>query len=665
MGWKWLALCLAGCFKDDPGPPAPTISMFAFSASNFQLRDGGCATAGILFAGSEDLKVDLTIEGPAQLYETEGGTQQRGFTMCTALGAHGHGKLHATIEGRSDAVDATYDVVVPAETIGLQPISVFGHAFAAPTRVRWSDDGAQIFVTYDSDELRAFSATTLTPTGAWVGIGQHAAVIGGNRAVGDLMFGWVPYDLVGERSLTWLAGPVGGALGFEGDPYNFGQIRGVEGHGDVVAIGEYYENNCAVGLVDLASGTHEVVAGFSFGDITSSGYDPLRVMFQMSADGNSLIYTGVMKCPTVLDKGGTSQVYDRRTKTIINCGPTDTDAKRVSNTGVAFSYDGGVLGWFTNHDATIVKMPECTTIATAHDDFDQYAQLAISPDGTHLAYVTDLGAYNEVRDVDLARQPFVLGGTPQVKIQATPHNDFWTYSRHALAYSPDGKKIAVALLGGGLAIVDIASGTAIQDHQMPLLGSPTDIAIAPDYEHAIYGAMNTYEAIDLGDGHVIATTFEHIVDAKTEGYVIDPGGTMDFALVDWTTGARSTIPRYTIAVDDGTSPTTHRRCTMLGGAVPQLCVLEAGGAHVACMDYPHDKFPALPLSLLMLDEDRCFFEANSHLFQYTASTSQLVDLGRDPANSLDSNGSYLRRGPQLSHELISIGGPIVTWRIPQ
>lgn len=32
------------------------------------------------------------------------------------------------------------------------------------------------------------------------------------------------------------------------------------------------------------------------------------------------------------------------------------------------------------------------------------------------------------------------------------------------------------------------------------------MAIAPDCKHAIYGASNTYEAIDLSDGRVIATT---------------------------------------------------------------------------------------------------------------------------------------------------------------
>lgn len=679
-----------------PGPPV--FTNFGFTSGRVMMRPGNCASNAINIGSRPQLtlsELELTIDGPGKLTGVEDVGGLIKLAICSSLKT-GAGKVKVAVKEWPDYfVTADYSIgrpdVDPLEL--LEPRQVLGRMGAVPTVVQWSADASKLYVSWDTGVFTELSAATLLPLRSWVGLGTRTRLISPGRVVSDGKAAYL-FDLDAQRASTWVAGP---SLGWETstlDTVSDAQTRGATGAGDLLVIADRSMGGCGVGTVDLRTGehhVHEFVAGND--NLAVSAFDPLATYLDVSPNGRFVASAAESFCGH--EDYGPAIVYDRQNDTWASCGFRNSALSPAVTTGTAFSTDGTLFGWVQSRGGEgslhLMTLPGCTPSAFGVDAPVLHHNLAVSPDGTKVAYINDLvdttlGALvHSVHSIDVtpgsARRhgPDASGATltlasstPKVTLNpGSPNLDAWSKRHHALSYSPDGTKLAVALLGGALAIIDVESGTARVDPQLPFVGQTVrERRVSPDGKWLVMGAQAQLGApgfevaVDLADGRVVyrATGLEQVVDAQNDGFILEDAGSHARVKVDYATLARTPIATATLPVIDRTSPNHTRRCAQRN---MQLCIVDvATDANVHCAPWP---IPSGQLgfegyALMMLSETECVFSANKALYKFTGPTGQLTRLAPDPAVGAAASAA-LFKGP-TTRDVISVDRQVTTWRIP-
>src|SRR5262249_25582736 len=137
---------------------------------------------------------------------------------------------------------------------------------------------------------------------------------------------------------------------------------------------------------------------------------------------------------------GAIQLWDTATG---KAGATLTDLQTV--VGVGFSPDGKTLASATwDAGVTLWDLPSAEVRAVLKGHTDTIERLRFSPDGNTLATASGDGTV-KLRDVESGRLKQSLEGSD---------------SQRSVAYSPDGKKIAIGT-AGDLRVVELATGKEV------------------------------------------------------------------------------------------------------------------------------------------------------------------------------------------------------------
>lgn len=689
-----LAVSLLGCSsKPNPGPTGPpTFTNFGFTSGRVMMRPGDCASNAVNFASHPQLSIDdldITVVGPGVLQEVRDLGGLVTMHICSTL-AVGAGKVKVSVKQFPDYyVTSDYSIGRPAvdPTEVLEPTRSLGHVPEIPTSLQWTPDATKLYVSYESGVFEEWDVASLKPLRSWVGLGPRTKWLSSGRAITDGAAAFL-FDLDNNRSITWLAGPASGWETATLDTPSNAQTRGVAAVGDVVVIADRSAEGCRVGSVNLKTAEHTITEQLDYFPSMPPGYfDPLRAYLDFSPNGRFIASAAEAFCghtdPVTREGFGPALIYDRQDGTYWNCGFKNTPLSPGNTTSTAFSNDGTVFG-FEQKGLFLKQLPGCTDYGSATEPQPLHTNLAISPDGTHVGYINDAliagRVVHEVRNIDITpgspnRHPLdgqsntlSLGSTtPQASLDlGTPNYDFWSHHHHVLAYSPDGTKLAVALLGGAMAIVDVASGTFRTDSQMPAVTSPLVRRVSPNGKYLVVSAQGGgafFEGlIDLRDGTVLyrGTGNEHMLDAQDDGfYLVDGFSTSQFK-VDYVTGARTPVTGYVPPEIDRTSPSHTRRCTQIG---QQQCIVDVA------TNTPKGCVPALKQGLgletyatTMLSETECLISFQGSLYKLDGTLQRLTRLTVDTQHgTFDSSALFRGSNPR---ELIAVGTYIGVWRIP-
>ena len=694
-----LSLCLlSACFfnanhedgidYDPDGTKTPSVHFNAYET--LKLRPGTCAPLAVIVTAVENPAVEITIDGPGTLFDAMPGSGARDFQLCTSLKMGSGGYIYAKVQGTALSAKLGYTLVLPYESDAprvAEPLKMFGRTAYIPTSVQWSDDGTTIYIAYydfstQKSYLQAWDAATVAPKRNWVGLGPHVRVIGSNRAVTDGDAAYV-FDLEHNRSLTWLPGPT--LLGFQGggDPTvpSVAQVRGVAGFNDLIAVGSRFSTNstgnCFIASVDLSKPETIQQTMASVGD--SGAYYPLTAYMMMSPNGRFLAWGGNVSCGSDVDPNALfTQMYDFQTRKRFNCGIPNTGMYPINTTSTMFSNDGRVFAYTDGPKVFVQSLPGCTEIGTGYDGFSNHSQVAVSPDGSHLAFINSLGSFDEVRHIDISPgssafhtrdgdgATLTLGSAYQWKLPPT-QGPYIQKFHHALAYSPDGKRIAIAQLGGRVHIVDALSGTTRSDNQGPLYydnpGSRLQPSLSPDGNFLSEGDAVT----SLDDGHVVysAGASEIIVEARDDGFVIQVGSPASYQLVNYfATSVRTTISNYMPATVDRSSPNLHRTCGL--NVEGKVCIYDKDGTVFSCgAKPPRGIDPSGILRWVMTGDASCAYSSGGYLYSYRDAQHATTLIAPDPTRGRLSSESILF---PYGHEMfpsrfVSVGGTIAIWPI--
>jgi hypothetical protein len=691
-----VAASLLGCSsKPPPGPAkAPTFTNFGFTSGRVTMRPGNCASNALNYGSQPQLAfsdLELTIEGPGVLQNVNdlGGTVT--MQVCSTL-AVGVGKVKATVKQfPTYFVTADYSIGRPEgdPTVVLQPTRTFGHAPGIPTSLQWAPDATKLYVSYDFGVFEEWDVATLKPLRAWAGLGPRTKWLSPGRAVTNGAAAFL-FDLDNNRSITWLSGPASGWETATLDTPSNAQTRGVAAVGDVLAIADRAEGGCAVGTVNLKTAEHTITERLDDAvGVPPPYFDPLAVYLDLSPNGRFLASAGEAFCghtdAVTHESFGPAIVYDRQDDKYWSCGFLNTPLHPANTTASAFSSDGTVFG-FEQGGVTLKQLPGCVDYGHATEPQPLHANVAISPDGTHLGYLNDAliagRVVHEVRNIDITptspnRHPLdalsntlSLGSTtPQASLDlGTPNYDFWSRAHHALAYSPDGKKLAVALLGGGVAIVDVATGTFRADAQMQLITSPLVRRVSPNGRYlamsaqALQGNGGFEGIVDLRDGTVVfrGTANEHVLDAQDDGFYLQDGFATSQFKVDYATLTRTPVTGYVPPEVDRTSPSHTRRCTQVG---QQQCIVDiATNTPVGCVPAIKQGLGLETYATTMVGETDCVISYGGALYRLDGTLQRLTKLAPDTQHGTFDSAA-LFRGPN-PREFVAVGTWIGIWRLP-
>ncbi|KFE69125.1 hypothetical protein DB31_7027 [Hyalangium minutum] len=545
----WLApvltlLSACGLFEKTETPPEPTaipkFEAFGMLQRSYQVRPYTCGRATLRMVADRKIdQDDIVWSADATLIDFEDMSYSSGnATLDTyetfsqvdfcARAKHGKFKIRAGLKSLPDYfAEGDIEIGLPASG-QANPVPaeiVLGHHHSAPTRIFWSKDGASFFVASKDRTLTKWHGTTLAIEGGWVTMGDDASFIEDGRVFVPIYnFRSAIFDLPTARYTTWFDGLGQGAL-FEApvtQPVGSAETRSISANAGLLAAWSWNDGQntagCAIQTLDLKTNRRLLVDAFAPAGRArelnfsggSTGTPPPTVVpewyTEVSPKGRYVAF-GPSGCSV-----GNS-VYDTQNDRFAVCGTTTINTK-LHRTGFSDDESTFVVGNAPDtRRIEIYKMPDCRKLGNGRFDNTTLMGWALSPDGNTLAVVGYNGAprlllYNVAegspiwKPLDYFGANFTEGDVTRdfVLDFEKGGNSTFELGFYRLAFSPDGKRIAVASTNGRLALVDLeqSDGGIRYDEQPMDSKSPYQTRLAPGGRYLWIASVGTSADIHTG-----------------------------------------------------------------------------------------------------------------------------------------------------------------------
>lgn len=517
-------MLLVACGGDVPDSTGavPRFSSFTLEPSQVQLRPYQCQQvnlgvesepsidpADIRWSGDTRLSIEVTRLDP--------GTVVRSYAMVCAGGASGTFDFRAGLASLDGYfADGQVQVGLPASVdaaFGSKPVAaIYGEPHVRPSRISWAPDGESFFVAAHDGTLTQWDGRTVAYVDAWMTQSADATFVAPGQVV------TVPferdvalYDLRTRQHVTWLRQqgeelPARFARDI-GETLDTSTIAAATGASGRLASWQAGADFCHVGTLDLATNTRVRLAsigggvpqtnlatelGLDFGFGPTAGSFVPELFTEVSPRGRYVLF-GPGGCPPIGDA-----VFDAETRTIADCG--DFERRHFAHRAV-FAPDESVLVAPTHTTIEVRELPSCAPRGSIPTAFGHQG-LAVSPDGTTLALIGDLGPLDgNRREVMVALYDIALGapvwtpnphgtaqhsGHPTRVIRFDPGlvlDEVWEASAHRVAFSPDGRRLAFAVANGRLGVIDLDrpdDDAVTFDSQVPAYASLVEAKLAPN-----------------------------------------------------------------------------------------------------------------------------------------------------------------------------------------
>lgn len=544
---RWLApalvlLSACGLFEKTEPPPEPTtvpkFESFGMTQRSYQVRPYTCGRATLrMVADREFARDDIVWSTDSALVDLEHVSHSSGNATLTtyetfslvdfcAREKHGKLKIRAGLKSLPDYIaEGEVEIGLPAagQANPVPAEMVLGHHHSAPTRVFWSKEGASFFVASKDRTLTKWSGTTLALEGGWVTMGQDASLVEDDRVfVPIYKFRSALFDLATARYTTWFDG-LGQAALFEApvlQPVGSAEVRALSANAGRLAAWSWSDGQnsagCAIQTLDLQTnrrlhvdafptGGRARELGFTGGSGVPPGFEG-EWYTELSPKGRYVAY-GPSGCST-----GNS-VYDTQNDRFAVCG-TSTTVTKVHRTGFSEDESTFVVGQAGDtRRIEIYKMPECRKLGNGRFDNTLLLGWALSPDGKTLAVVGYNGAprlllYNVAEGSPLWKpEDFFRANFTEADVTRDFVLDFeqggnasFEPGFYRLAFSPEGKRIAVASTNGRLALVDLekSDGDIRFDAQPMDSEHPYGTRVAPGGRYLWINSVGTSSDIHRG-----------------------------------------------------------------------------------------------------------------------------------------------------------------------
>jgi WD40 repeat protein len=537
-----MLLSACGLFgkTDKPTDETPVLKFesFGMTQRTYQVRPYTCGRATLRMVANQKIAQDDIVwsTGTAAMVDLEDVHYSSGESTLTtyetfsivdvcAREKHGKLKLRAGLKSVPEYyAEGEVEIGLPASG-QANPVPaeiVLGHHHSAPTRVFWTNDSASFFVASKDRTLTKWNGTTLALEGGWVTMGDDASLIEDGRVFVPIYnFRSAIFDLPTARYTTWFDGLGQGAL-FEDpvlQPPGSAAVRSISANAGRLAAWSWSssQNNsvCAIQtfvpkankrlLVDAPNSGRSHELGVPSGSSAPPGAT-LEWYTEVSPKGRYVAF-GPGGC------GAGNSVYDTQNDRFAACG-TSTFITKVHRTG--FSDDESTFvagGADSTRRIAIYKMPDCRKLGSGRFDNTTLLGWALSPDGNTLAVVGYNGAprlllYNVAegsplwKPEDYFRANFTEGDVTRdfVLDFESGGNGSFEPGFYRLAFSPDGKRIAVASTNGRLALVDLEkSDGGIRFDEQPMDSEhPYITRLAPGGRYLYVASVGT--SADIGSG---------------------------------------------------------------------------------------------------------------------------------------------------------------------
>ncbi len=663
------ALAMSACGSDSPSEDAPNNTTPGFVSYLLQpetisLLPGECSVSSLTWSGKVELTADqVEWEAPSSLRITP--TVGNGFQFCAGFET-GEGDINVRLVGADQFQQAGRGFVRELGPDGdpnpYNPTWTRGRT-ERPNRILWSADGKKIYATtWSKNELTIRDAETLAIESIHFIGSEDMAFLGDDKiAVGEPSAKVGVYSLIEKRLIT---------------SYNAISFQPLVGSGDVslVSAGEgitasvarnKLNGSCTVSAVDLRNNKHTLIAtGSGTGFVPESGvvggpWSPesgvgarLEEWIEMSRSGRYVLL-GPRGCWTT----GTTLIDLETEETILNCMP-DRNAKPQHR--AVMSEDGSTIASIVNNNVNpqgyagigIADTDGCKPRGSAAMVGEQTG-IALSSDGNQIASLTTGGfdARTGIQKYHLwvtdsspaaYATPSTQKRVEHIIEKNRPSNTEPNFN-HRLAFSPDGKRIAIAFVTGQIGVYDIATDTVV-------LEAPIDWGTAEPTPDARFVLAMLHDDDGQGIGWaMVDTQLQQVVRthdpglrfvaAYPDGYVLRSLAL--FTFYDYETGTE--IPFVDGAhgekfvPDNNASDDGSASCSVDGA---QVCI----GTNCASADQLTRGKSPLAQGCVMLNNETAVFVAGGMMWRWPGAQATAIYLGQPSDEAGDAKIMRLRDG---------------------
>ncbi len=718
----WLALVLpllSACnLLSEPEPPpepttVPKFESFGLTQRSYQVRPYTCGRATLRMVADRKIEPDdIVWSVDAKLVDLEHVSHSSGnasldtyetFSLVDLCAREKHGKLkiRAGLKSLPDYfAEGEIEIGLPAsgQANPVPPRLVLGHHHSAPTRIFWSKDSASFFVASMDRTLTKWNGSTLALEGGWVTMGDDASLLDDGRVFVPIShFRSAILDLSTTRYTTWFDGIGQGAL-FEApvlNPVGSARTRSISANGGRLAAWLWSDSqnseSCGIQTMDLRTNTRLLVDAFA----------PAGRARELNFNGGSVAsetptmrpewYTEISPKGryVAFGPGGCSvgnSVYDFQEDRFAVCG-TSTLTSKIHRAG--FSEDESTLVVGQSPDTRhieIYKMPDCRRLGNGRFDRTITLGWGLSPDGNTLAVVGYNGGprlllYNVAEGSPLWKPKDYFGAnftegdvTRDFLLDFEQGgSDGYDPGFYRLAFSPDGKRIAVASVNGRLALVDLEKpdGAIRYDDQPMDSRHPYETRLAPGGRYLWIKSVVTSADIhrglyDLQERRMVVgydANTQVLVTMEQDAFVVRRGTRL--FRVPYANPSQETEV-FDVALTPGEdvsiSPSGRYQCVV---SATQACRKDLQGGGEQCVRFEQASGGALKSaeSAAMLNDSDCLLgEASaSRLWRWPTST-QTISL---QTHLVSTGSNQVIRFERLSgRSLLVVTRRLFVWNLP-